>query len=291
MLQRRGNIMNSDENKGCNNCKNNNVDDDNEPCVMCNGESGWERKDERMKNINNSCDNCEYEDRTGNSNPCDLCIGASQWLSKIKKDNKAVDKSCENCKDASLDLDNEPCRHCNKYDKWKSGWEVENMNKNDNIEEDIEEIDNKSEEEIHRLEFRNSDLEAELEIYKASEKAMTEILSEKIKRLNEMEVSNKLITSKESIMHSILKTLESWQGDDKECLNIENGNMDEFIHDIKINVSREFKTEGNNKVCEATPDYKYEYEKVAGENIKLKQYTVMYKEVIENLAMLLNKEI
>ena len=37
--------MDSDENRGCINCKNQNVDDDNEPCVMCNGESKWEGKE------------------------------------------------------------------------------------------------------------------------------------------------------------------------------------------------------------------------------------------------------
>ena len=245
--------MDSDENRGCINCKNYNVDNDNEPCVMCNGESGWE--------------------------------------SKITNENKKVNKSCDNCKDSKVDMLDESCCLCSNYSKWKSGWTVENMNKNEDIEEDINEIDDNSEEEIHRLKFKNEELETELEIYKASEKEMTANLNKKIKRLNEMDVSNKLITNKESIMHSILKTLESWQGDDKECLNIENGNMDEFIHDIKINVDREFKTEENNKVCEAIPNYKYEYEKIKGQNIKLKQYSVMYKEVIENLAMLLNKEI
>jgi len=49
MLQGRGNIMDSDENKGCINCKNQNVDDDNMPCVMCNGENNWEGKDKKIK--------------------------------------------------------------------------------------------------------------------------------------------------------------------------------------------------------------------------------------------------
>ena len=40
--------MNSDENKGCINCKNNNVDDENMPCYDCNGENNWEGKDEKM---------------------------------------------------------------------------------------------------------------------------------------------------------------------------------------------------------------------------------------------------
>ena len=42
--------MNSDENKGCVNCKNQNVALDDTSCIMCNGENNWEGKDEKIKN-------------------------------------------------------------------------------------------------------------------------------------------------------------------------------------------------------------------------------------------------
>jgi len=98
------------------------------------------------------------------------------------------------------------------------------------------------------------------------------------------------MTSKENILHSILETLESWKGNEADIF-IETDSIGEFIEDIKKDIDLEFEVKSEDKVCVASLDYKYEYNKILQENIKLKQYSVMYKEVIENLAMLLNKEI
>ena len=41
--------MDSDENKGCINCKNQNVNLDDTSCIRCNGENNWVGKDEKIK--------------------------------------------------------------------------------------------------------------------------------------------------------------------------------------------------------------------------------------------------
>jgi len=48
--------------------------------------------------------------------------------------------------------------------------------------------------------------------------------------------------------------------------------------------------EGNDKVCKVSLNYKAEYEKILKDYIELRKTELIYKDVIENLGILLNNK-